>query len=485
MCTIYQPHILERVLVRYKTLVQEHIDNIRTGTLVAGQRMPSLRQFCTQHGLSMSTALNCYRALERDGWIVAQPQSGFYVRGEEQADISPAHPQFISRVATAASLHRATKTDEFIDYTGPFGVSQLGPRCLSNEALKKSLKRGLTRSDSQLLGYPDPQGFAPLRQALAKHFSKSGFAFNPDDLVLTSGCIDAVRMALLACTQPGDQVAVSSPCFGGLLQLLAGLNRKIVEIPCTQDGIDLDQLQQLLQDKQLGAGLFSSSHMNPQGTSLTQFQKQRLAELANRYKVPMIEDDVYAELSFDRHMPLPAKQWDNGGYLLWCGSVSKSLAPGLRIGWCLPGRYAEIYTNAYHIENLGLSELAQVGLADYIQSGQYARHLTKVRARLLQHTHSYRTELLTLLPTGTAVSQPSGGMVLWLQVPGLNSEQLQRDALKLGIEVRAGGRFTTRRLYHDCFRLNAGWELNEPFDNQRSVLQALEQLAKVVHQNCQ
>lgn len=464
--------------MRYKTLAQKVVADIRAGSLQAGQRMPSLRTFCRQFEISMSTALSCYRLLEQQGWIVAQPQSGFYVRAETSV-CAPRRPQFQPKVATSNALHRAVSAS--LSAAGPFAISQLNPEYVPFDALQKSLRRGVTQLGENLLQYPEQQGAAPLRQTLTAHFAQMGFAFSSDELVVSSGCMDAVRICLLACTQVGDRVAISSPCFSGLLQLLHSLKRQVLEIPSSVEGIDLEQLEQLMQRGEVQAGLFSCSHMNPHGSSLSSSQKQVLAQLANRYSVPIIEDDVYAELSYDKQMPMPAKYWDDNGYVLWCGSVSKSLASGLRLGWCLPGRYLAEVLAGYQMGNLGPSEVVQAGVADFIRAGGYSRHLSRSRERLLRHSNAFRRELLELLPDESAISQPTGGMVLWVQVQGLDAERLRQRAHDEGIDILAGAAFSTRRLYRDCFRLNVGWELQDRFDPQRSVQQALAQLAELVH----
>lgn len=465
--------------MRYKVLADKVAQDIHSARLSAGQRMPSLRRFCTQYEVSMSTALSCYRLLEQQGFIAAQPQSGFYVLGQTPSD-APASPKFVPKVATPRSLRRAVSAGFSND--GPFAISQLNPQYAPTEALQKSLRRGVAQMGADVLQYPEQQGAGVLRQALAAHFSPMGFAFNSEDLVISGGCMDAVRVCLLACTKPGDRVAISSPCFSGLLQLLLSMQRQVLEIPCTSDGIDLERLEQLMQSGEVQAGLFSCSHMNPQGSSLSVQQKQYLAHLANQYKVPIIEDDVYAELSYQKQMPLPAKTWDTNGYVLWCGSVSKSLAAGLRLGWCLPGRYLPQVLLGYRMGNLGPSELLQVGVADFIQSGEYARHLQRTRERLLRHSSAYRRELKQLLPESSAVAQPTGGIVLWVQVKGLDAELLRQRAHEADINILAGAAFSTRRLYRDCFRINAGWDLSDRFDGQRTVHQALAQLAELVHE---
>lgn len=463
--------------MRYKTIVEQIVTDIRKDKLSVGQRMPSLRQLASQHQVSMTTALNSYRHLEEHGWLVARPQSGFFVASPHIEIKQPFQPQFISRPALMGEAANGISAEHI---SGPLGISQLAPHFLPADALEKSIKRGMRSMGDKLHLYPDPQGLQELRRALAAHFTESGIPMSAEELVITGGCIDAVRLALETTTQPGDGVAISSPCFNGLLELLASLSLKVVEIPSTKEGIDLTQLETHIKNGDVSAGLFNSSHMNPQGTSLSAKQKQTLAELANRYGVPIVEDDIYAELAFDKSMPLPVKSWDKNGYILWCGSVSKTLSAGYRLGWCLPGRFKDTMVTQQRTKHLGHNTVVQSGLADFIRSGQYKRHVNTTRRVLFEHICAYRKLLQSCLPAGAAISQPSGGMVLWVQVPRLNADQLYQEAHKLGIDIRAGSFFTTRRLYRDCFRVNAGWALNDAFDGERTVEQVIRQLGELV-----
>ncbi|SJZ86389.1 transcriptional regulator, GntR family [Oceanospirillum multiglobuliferum] len=466
--------------MRYKVIAEQIIEDIREGKLSLGARMPSLRNLSRLFSVSMTTALNCYHLLEELGWIIAKPQSGFYVALPLSEQRTPCLPQFLSRPTHVAiqesDLHHPK-------YSGPLGISQLNPSDMPTNALHNSMKRGLKRLGHEIHRYPDRQGDLALRRSLEQHFAHYGFPFSANELVIANGCIDAVRIALEAISSTGDAIAISSPCFSGLLELLGGLGRRVVEIPSTSEGIDLEQLEQHLAQGTVVAGLFSTSHMNPQGISMSPSQKQALAALANRYQIPIIEDDIYMELGHGKVMPLPAKYWDKGGYVLWCGSVSKTLTAGFRLGWCLAGRHLPVYLKQHGISHFGVSAPVQAGLADFINSGQYHSHLQKTRLRLQQNIREYRAFLSERLPIETAISSPTGGLVLWLQVPNLNSQALWRAACEQSLDIRIGPAFSTLPLYQDCFRVNAGWSLTTGVDEVNIAKQQLELLVKLMP-NC-
>ncbi|WP_417606082.1 PLP-dependent aminotransferase family protein [Oceanimonas baumannii] len=447
---------------KYRQLAEKFITDIRAGRLVPGDRLLSLRQFARQHGVSMSTAVSCYAELESLGWLVARPKAGFFVAAGRPTAPTPEWPPFTSRVVTPEAGRVRTPGQG----GGALGTARLDLDEVARNGLERSFRRALTRASGRLGEYPPASGEPALRMALASHFSQAGFALGADELLITHGCMAAVQAALEVCTRPGDAVAISSPCYNGLLELLAQMSRRIVEIPSRPDGIDLDQLEQHLVRGTVQAALFCTSHMNPQGLTLSVAQKQRLAQLAGRYRTPVIEDDVYLELAHGDSMPLPAAWYDDNGYVIWCGSVSKTLSPGYRLGWCRPGRYG----TALASRMFGVPTLMQLAFTDFIETGAYVRHLRRTRSRLTRQKQLYLDYLTRHLPAGSRVAQPDGGLVLWLQVPGLAAEALGRAAGQSGLDIRTGELFTASERYRDCLRINMGFMFGEQVQHELDAL---------------
>ncbi|GLQ73171.1 GntR family transcriptional regulator [Vibrio penaeicida] len=449
----------------YRTLASRFIREIEVGKLPEGSRMPSLRQLSKQQAVSMSTAVSCYQELESQGWIHARPQAGYYVSPQRSKHNTPEWARFESKVSSVTqnfAIHSL--------HNGPLGVSSTVIDEVSQNELERSFRRASKRIGNRLNQYPNPQGDPLLRNALSDHFTKLGLHINPNELVITSGCMPAIKAALESCTQVGDAIAISSPCFSGILDLLGQMGRKIVEIPSLDDGIDLSQLEAHLQKGVVKAGVFCTSHMNPQGITMSVEQKQRLAELANVFQVPIIEDDVYLELSYSDHTPLPAKYYDQGGYILWCGSVSKSLSPSYRLGWCMPGRYTDRYRQKHAASCFGISLPMQLAMADFIESGHYTKQLKRRRNTLLNLRQTYLSYLTEHLPENVNISHPQGGMVLWLQVPTLNASKFAELVEEKNIDIRLGHLFSTLSIYSNCLRINFGFELTKEVKEELDVL---------------
>ena len=450
---------------KYKELADQFIRDIEAGNRKEGSKLPSLRQFANQQTVSMSTAVSCYQELESMGWIFARPQAGYFVSPQQKKHNTPKWAEFVSTVSIVKPSPAVYSASN-----GPLGISSTDIDEQAKIELERSFRRASKRLTSRLTQYPNSQGEPSLRNALSGHFEKLGLQVNPEELVITSGCMPAIKAALESCTRVGDAIAISSPCFNGILDLLGQMERKIVEIPSLNDGIDLRQLEELLKQGVVKAGVFCTSHMNPQGITMSPLQKQKLAELANAYQVPIIEDDVYIELSYSEHTPIPAKFYDQGGYILWCGSVSKSLSPSYRLGWCIPGRYSARYNQLNAATNYGVSLPIQLAIADFIESGHYVKQLKRRRNKLLNLRQSYLTYLSERLPAQTNISAPKGGLVLWFQTPNLNTSKFQQEIEKSKIDIRLGCLFSTLSLYDDCFRINIGFDLTQDIKEELNLL---------------
>ena len=451
---------------RYQQLAEKIIEDIENGRLVVGHRLPSIRQFAKLYTVSINTVLSCFHSLQEQGWLEAKPQSGFFISRPFGKNAMPEFPNFTSMVSQPQSVTQLKSAGR-----GPFYVSLIAPELVPFEQLNRCFKRASIRNEHLLHLYPEYQGLTALRQAVSQHFTSQYFPVESNKIVITNGCLDAIRTAIEVSTKPGDAIAITSPCFNGLIELLANMGRLVVEIPYHQAQLDLQQLEQHMGSGSVQACLFSANHINPQGNSLTSAQKQRIAELAEQYQTPIIEDDVYLELGYANFCPLPIKHWDKSGWVLWCNSISKTISPSYRLGWCEPGRYLQQYLKHRSVQYFGVNLAAQYTIAEFIYSGLYLKHLKKLRLRLSQHSREYHQLLLSNLPDNARISKPKGGIVIWVQIPNLDSDMLFEQAKQHGIYFRPGYEFSAIGLYKDCFRINIGW----PILKQKSTKEGSEE----------
>lgn len=445
---------------KYLQLAKQIAEDIKLGRRNPFDKLLPIRQFAQINQVSINTAISCYRELEKLGLVEAVNKRGYFVSDRQDSAKVPV-PQFPTK--QSASLPYIFKYEQ----EHPFARAQSVLSPASAQHLKSSMNNAIRKHFGHMQGYGEKQGLFDLRDALSNHYAKYGFNLPVKDLVINNGCLDSIRIAILVTTSPGDVILVASPCFNGLLSLVINLGRKILEVSSNEEGIDIAQIELILAQQKVQACLLSANHHNPQGGSICIKNKQVLAELSNKYDIPLIEDDVYQELSFNGSVNLPIKAFDKTGTIIWCSSFSKTLASGFRIGWASPGKYIKKYIAQRATESFGVNMPVQYMTANYIYSGHYKRHLSAFRKQLLINVNTYRKILMQAINSkGLVISNPEGGMVLWIYVPNLNSERLQIMAFDQKIGLRVGSEFTMTKLYKEYFRLNVGYSLDDNLKQQ-------------------
>ncbi|MBD1583748.1 aminotransferase-like domain-containing protein [Pseudoalteromonas sp. S16_S37] len=434
----------------YQSLANTIIDDILGEQYTVGDALPSLRVFTQLQQVSMTTALNCYRYLEQQGYAVAKPKQGYFVTRPSRANGRYDFPSFTAQPAQPQNIRC-----DFVMPSQSFATAELDEQLIDKAGFQKCWQY-IGKDRALTFGYADLRGEVKLREALCAHFIKQGFATSSEQLVITNGCLDAVLLAIETVSDKDDTILVSSPCYSGLLDMLNMLGRRVLEIPSTNEGLDLEQVELALKKQQVTACIITANHQNPTGHSLSTGQKQKLAALAEQYRTPIIEDDVFRELSHSPAIPLPIKHFDNSGWVLWCSSVSKTFAAGLRVGWCLPGRYFEQYITQRKVRTLGVNQPIQLALARYIQQGYYQQHIAKVNRQLVNQLEIYNQVLTHNLPVTCQAYMPTGGLVIWLSLGELNANEVSDLLAQQDIFVRSGIYFTTTNEYQNCIRINFG-----------------------------
>jgi DNA-binding transcriptional MocR family regulator len=451
-----------------RTLLFERVaeklrEAIAAGILAPGDRLPSVRELALQERVSVSTVLQAYQLLEAQDLVEARPQSGHYVR-------LPARPALALEPATSRPPRRAAEPEVSDLVRRVYAAArddrlvQLGAAVPSIQLLPaKPLNRILAALAREVgavgLEYDMPPGWPPLRQQLARRSLTWGCALSADDFITTCGASEAVSLCLLSVARPGDIVAIESPAYYGVLRVVEALGLRALEIPThPRDGIQLDVLAEALRKHPVRAVLVVTNFSNPLGTVMPDARKQELVELVRRAQVPLIEDDIYGDLHFGPLRPRAAKAWDKEGWVMLCGSFSKTLAPGWRVGWMAPGRFSEQVELLKFAQTVATPTLLQMAIAEFLQAGGYDRHLRTLRRALAGQMERMRETLSQVLPEGTRITRPEGGTLLWVQMPeGVDALALHAEALERGIAVAPGPIFSaTGTGYSSCIRINTG-----------------------------
>lgn len=456
----YQNKTKERV-IKYIQLSENIIEKIQNGFLSSGEKLPSLRQFSQQNSISLTTAIRCYEHLEELGYVQAVDKSGFYICTAQQKNVNIEFPAFKSEKCSL-NLSKFQKESPIKSAElAPLLTAQLGSEYFPKDMLQRCFSRVFRNNDMNQYSYGNAKGADHLRGAITYHFSKKGLMLDAEELVITNGCLDAVAMAIDIVSKPKDIIIVTSPCYNGLLQLLSLMEREVIEIPSTENGIDFKQLAFIVENNDIAACLLTATFQNPTGHSLSAEQKQWLAEFADRKQLPIIEDDVFSELNHQGIMALPIKYWDKSGWVIWCSSVSKTLAPGMRLGWCATGRFTQQFIKHRTIKTLSVNQPLQEGLAQFISAGHYARHIRSVNKQLATQVIEYTSYFKKYLPASAIVSSPNGGLVLWIKVPKLSEDLFNQRCIDENVHVKTGSLFSSREYYTDCFRVNIGCPIDD------------------------
>ncbi len=460
---------------RYEKFADEIAELIRTGVLGPGEKVPSVRHASRTYGVSPSTVFQAYYLLEDRGLIQARARSGYFVR--EHAKRPLHEPELTAHAAQTTEVDVSELVFSVLaslkdPHTVPFGSAFPSPDLFPLPRLAKSMAHALRRLSPHEIIADMTAGNADLRRQIALRYMVSGVMLPMEELVISNGALEALNLCLQCVTQPGDLVAIESPTFYACLQVLERLQLKAVEIPVhPREGIDLGALSESLKQLPIKACWFMSSLQNPLGASMSETKKQALYELLVEHQVPLIEDDVYAELYFGSHPPKPVKSFDRDGLVMHCSSFSKSLAPGYRIGWVAGGRYAEQIARLKLMTTISPSVPAQTALADYLQHGGYDRHLRKLRHALEMQQSAMLASAARHFPASTRVTRPSGGYFLWFEFPErLDSLQLLRLALAQGISLAPGPIFSASQGFRHCARLNYGHPWNPRSEQAMEVL---------------
>jgi DNA-binding transcriptional MocR family regulator len=449
-------------VTRYAEIAELLRARLRAGELAVGTRLPGVRRLAHQHGVSVSTVVAALQRLEDEGWLEARPRSGFYVRARRSA--GAVLPRSAPPPAPAAVTSQGI-TMEIVRASGRPGVLQLGTAVpeasfLPLNAVQRALGAAARRHRRDALAYAFPPGVAALRAVVAERLAEGGCRPDPDEVLVTSGTQEATQLALRVLTKPGDVVAVESPTYYGLLQVIESLGLEALEIPTDpRRGIDLQAFARALDRWPIRALALVPHCSNPTGYVMAEEDRRALVELCAAREVPVIEDDVYADLAVEADgsglRPRALRAVDAEQVFL-CGSASKTVAPGLRIGWLVaPARYRERLEYLKYAGSLSASPLAQHALAELLGNRGIARHLRRVRDRYAELTGRGRELLLAALPEGTVVSDPAGGFVLWAQLPpDVDAIALYRTAAEAGIVVAPGPIFSASGRYENCLRIN-------------------------------
>lgn len=459
--------------------VAERIERlIEKKALKVGDKLLSVRALSKEQGISLSTAFQSYYLLESKGLIEARPQSGYYVKyaHDHILDLPKACQPIDDAVPVSLdeminSVYHDLNSDKLIHFSLGVPSIDLMPAAKLNKAVMQAIRD----SKTSCLGYEHIQGNLELRRQIARQSFNWGGTPGDEDIVVTAGCVEALSLCIQAVTKPGDAVAIESPTYFAVFQLMESHGLNVVEIPTDPvTGVDLEYLEQAIPKFDIRACLFVSNFNNPLGSCIPDDRKKQLVTLLAKKEIPLIEDDIYGELYFGKTRPQTCKSFDKKGLVLLCSSFSKSLAPGHRIGWTLPGRFKEKVIKLKRMHTVATNTLSQSAIAHFLDNGRYELHLRHLRKALHTQSLRYVQAISDYFPEDTRMTRPQGGFVLWIELnPKVDTYKLHKRALKQNIGIAPGQIFSSQARFENCFRLSYG----EPWSER--IEQGIRTLGKL------
>lgn len=464
----------------YEQVAGEIASLVEQGTFRAGDRLPSIRQLSSRFDVSINTVMQAYALLEDTRLIQARPQSGYYVRSRvpeiREPDLQPrsfAAPSTVTISDLCQQVMRNMMNRDLL----PLGSAIPSAQNLPIDKLNRIMASELRRCGAQSVLYQMPPGYERLRVQIARRALVAGISSGPDDILVTSGCVEAVLLALRATCRAGDTIAVESPFYFNFMQMIAELGLKALEIPSTpRDGISIEALRYAIEQEKISACLVITNFSNPLGSLMPDERKRELVELLARHEIPLIEDDIYGDLTFGNERPTAAKSFDRSGMVIYCSSFSKTIAPGYRIGWAIAGRFQAEMERIKMIMNIAPASPPQIALAEFLATGGYDHHLRSIRRVHARNISQMADAVEDTFPAGTRMTHPAGGFILWIEMPeGTDAIKLYHRALEKGISIVPGPLFSLSDKYGHYIRLSAAqWD--------ERIEQGIATLGKLAHE---
>ncbi|WP_034911358.1 PLP-dependent aminotransferase family protein [Erwinia sp. 9145] len=461
-------------MTRYQYLAELLAKRIEQGLYQSGERLPSVRSLSVEHGVSISTVQQAYHVLEERQLILPQARSGYFVAPRKALPPTPALTTPVQRpveVTQWSSVLDLLNTRQDRD-TYAFGSGMPDVDQPTLKPLWRIISKLGQRQDVEMLNYDSLNGVKALREQIARLAIDSGCRFTAEEVVITNGCHEALSVSLRAVCQPGEIVAVESPAYHGIMQTLRGFDIRAIEIPTdSQTGISLEALELALEQWPVKAVVVVPTCNNPLGFTMPEARKRSLLALAQRFDIAIIEDDIYGELTYQYPRPVTIKSMDDDGRVLLCSAFSKTLAPGLRVGWVVPGRYFDRVLHMKYIVTGFSVTPTQVAVAEYIQEGHYATHVRRMRQHYQRNLEAFTCLVRHYFPDGICVSRPQGGFMMWIELPeAFDAFHLNRELKEAKLQIAPGSLFSASGKYRNCLRLSYA----QPFTEKTS--RALELL---------
>ena len=418
----------------YRQLHDAIKKRIVSGRLLRGERLPANRELAGQLGLNRTTIAAAYELLESEGLIKCQVGRGTFVEGPGEAQTPAPEESMISFSASRPPEDRfpleefRATVHEVIDSPEAPAILQLGSAA----------------------------GYAPLRRWLLNEVRKRGAAGPDDDILITSGCQQALDLIQRVLASHGETVLIEDPVAPGVRNVFQRGGVRVAGVPVGEDGVEMEALERTLEKERARLLLLTPNFQNPTGTSIPEFERMRVLELARQAGVMVIENDLYGPLRYAGPEIPSIKELDRAGETILLGSFSKIAFPGLRVGWAIgPRHFIARLTEAKEASDLHSDQLSQAVLLRFAESGRLADHHVKTLASGAERLKECLAGCARELPQGSRYTRPEGGMNVWVRLPEmLDASELAARAQRENVSYLPGRYFAVTRPQTHALRLS-------------------------------
>lgn len=453
------------MVARYERIAERFAQRIHGGLLAPGERLPSLRALCESEGVSLMTALAAYRRLEALRLVEAAPRSGFKVSLTASPKLDrPAirRPRVVHDRSPREAILAQALAAASDPALAPLGLACPDPAHFPLASLRRITGRLLAARPEIWGTYSLPPGQPELRRLIARRLAARGLRVGPENVLITSGTMEALSLSIRCVAGPRALVAVECPTYFGILDAIKSAGAEVLELPGDPEhGVDPERLDFACRRRRVSAAVLMPCFANPTGSVMSEERKAAFAPVLDRHRVALVEDDLYAELAFDGRAPPPLASHASGhGKAPWflAGSFSKTLLPAGRVGYLVAeAPYLERAVAQKRMTTLANATLPELLAAECLASGVYDRHLRRMLPRLRQQVRQLEHAVASHFPAGTKSSRPEGGFMSWLELPrGCDGERLFWSAREAGISIMPGSVFSLSTGLERFIRLSAG-----------------------------
>ncbi len=470
---------------------------ILSGSLAADTRLPASRQLAHDLGVNRITVEGAYAELEAEGLIFSRVGSGTYVLPVADLPALPRDsagapwPLWQRSLQNLGGDSQGLGPKEMLQAAGhphpiEFASGSSDSRLFPAEDFRKVLQAVMRRDGIAALDYGEPEGHPPLRVTIAHILASQGLQIRPENVLITAGSQQALSLVAQLLLKPDDVILVESPTYSGALTLFRALGFRIVSVPIDRQGMQMDALEKLLQQHHPKLIYTIPNFHNPTGTCLSSARRHQLIVLADRYNIPILEDDFVGDLRYEGRTQPALKALDPGGRVIYVSTFSKMLMPGLRVGFLVAeGPVYAGLVELKHASDLSTSSLVQRALEAYVTVGRYQAHLRRSCQAFRRRRDAMISAIKRHLPAGINSDTPQGGLFHWVQLPDqMSADELLPLACENGVNFAPGsGFFPEAHSGDDWMRLNfAAQPPEEIEEGMRRLARAIRSYKPIARQ---